>query len=147
MARLVPGIHYEGDWVYLLIAGVVFGLLNLIVKPLVTVLSLPVVVLSLGLFFIVINAFILYLASWLLDGLTIDGCGPALLGGVVIALEQIPDAIADWVLLVEALDRQTLLRLREHELADTALMRVGFAEIQSVGLYRLLHLLAETELT
>lgn len=86
VARLVPGIHYEGDWVYLLIAGIVFGLLNLIVKPLVTVLSLPVVVLSLGLFFIVINAFILYLASWLLDGLTIDGCGPALLGGVVIAL-------------------------------------------------------------
>lgn len=86
VARIVPGIHYQGDWIYLLLTGVVFGVLNLIVKPLVTVLSLPFVVLSLGLFFIVINGFILYLAAWLLDGLTIDGCGAALLGGLVIAL-------------------------------------------------------------
>lgn len=86
VARLVPGIHYTGDWIYLLLTGVVVGLLNLTVKPLVTVLSLPFIVLSLGLFFIVINAFILYVASWLLDGLTIDGCGAALLGGLVIAL-------------------------------------------------------------
>jgi putative membrane protein len=86
VARIVPGIQYQGDWIYLLLTGVVFGLLNLIVKPLVTVLSLPFVVLSLGLFFIVINGFILYLAAWLLDGLTIDGCGAALLGGLVIAL-------------------------------------------------------------
>jgi len=86
VARIVPGIHYTGDWVYLLITGVVVGLLNLLVKPLVTVLSLPFIVLSLGLFFIVINAFILYLAAWLLDGLTVDGCGAALLGGLVIAL-------------------------------------------------------------
>ncbi len=86
VARLVPGIHYQGDWVYLLLTGIVFGLLNLIVKPVVTLLSLPMVILSLGLFFIVINAFILYLAAWMLDGLSIDGCGAALLGGVVIAL-------------------------------------------------------------
>lgn len=86
VARVVPGIHYSGDWVYLLLTGVVVGLLNLTIKPLVTVLSLPFIVLSLGLFFIVINAFILYAASWFLGGLTIDGCGAALLGGLVIAL-------------------------------------------------------------
>lgn len=86
VARLVPGIHYSGDWVYLLLTGVVVGLLNLLVRPLVTVLSLPFIVFTLGLFFFVINAFILYMAAWLLDGLTIDGCGAALLGGVVMAL-------------------------------------------------------------
>jgi len=86
VARLVPGIHYEGDWIYLVLTGIVVGLLNLLVKPLVTVLSLPFIVLSLGFFFFVINAFILYLAAWLLGGLTIDGCGAALLGGIVIAL-------------------------------------------------------------
>jgi len=86
VARIVPGIHYTGDWIYLLLTGVVVGLLNLTVKPLVTVLSLPFIVLSLGLFFIVINAFILYVAAWLLGGLTIDGCGAALLGGLVLAL-------------------------------------------------------------
>lgn len=86
VAQVVPGIHYEGDWVYLVLTGVVVGLLNLTVKPLVTILSLPFIVLSLGLFFLVINAFMLYVASWLLGGLTIDGCFPALLGGIVIAL-------------------------------------------------------------
>jgi len=86
VARVVPGIHYEGDWIYLVLTGVVVGLLNLTVKPLVTVLSLPFIFLSLGLFFFVINAFILFMASWLLGGLTVDGCGAALLGGIVIAL-------------------------------------------------------------
>ena len=86
VARIVPGIHYEGEWIYLVLTGIVVGLLNLLVKPLVTVLSIPFIVLSLGFFFIVINAFILYLAAWLLGGLTIDGCGAALLGGIVIAL-------------------------------------------------------------
>jgi len=86
VARVVPGIHYEGDWIYLVLTGVVVGLLNLTVKPLVTVLSLPFLFLSLGLFFFVINAFILFMASWLLGGLTVDGCGAALLGGIVIAL-------------------------------------------------------------
>lgn len=86
VARVIPGIHYAGDWIYLVLTGVVVGLLNLTVKPLVTVLSLPFIFLSLGLFFLVINAFILYMASWLLGGLTVDGCGAALLGGIVIAL-------------------------------------------------------------
>ena len=86
VAKVVPGIHYQGDWVYLILTGVVVGLLNLTVKPLVTVLSLPFIVVTLGFFFIVINAFVLYVASGLLSGLTIDGCGSALLGGIVIAL-------------------------------------------------------------
>ena len=86
VAKVVPGIHYQGDWIYLILTGVVVGLLKLTVKPLVTVLSLPFIVVTLGFFFIVINAFILYVASWLLNGLTIDGCGSALLGGIVIAL-------------------------------------------------------------
>jgi len=86
VARVVPGIHYEGDWIYLVLTGVVVGLLNLTVRPLVTILSLPFIVLSLGLFFFAINAFMLYVAAWLLDGLTVDGCLPALIGGIVIAL-------------------------------------------------------------
>lgn len=86
IAYLVPGIHYQGDFLYLLLAGVVLGLLNLLVKPLVTLLSLPFIILTLGLFFFVINGFMLFLASLVLDGLTIDGCLPAILGGFVLAL-------------------------------------------------------------
>ncbi|HVT57533.1 MAG TPA: phage holin family protein [Thermoanaerobaculia bacterium] len=86
-AQLVPGIHYSGGLVYLLLAGLVLGLVNLLVKPIVTFLSLPLIVLSLGLFFLVINGLMLYLAAWLLPHhLRIDGCGAAIVGGIVIAL-------------------------------------------------------------
>ena len=86
VARIVPGIRFEGDFLYLILAGLVLGVLNLLVKPIVTVLSLPFIVVTLGLFFFVINGLMLYLAAALLDGLTIDGCLPAILGGVVLAL-------------------------------------------------------------
>lgn len=86
VAEFVPGIHWQGDWLYLLLAGLVLGVLNLFVRPLVTVLSLPFIVVTLGLFFLAINGIMLYLAAWLLDGLTVDGCLPALLGGLVIGL-------------------------------------------------------------
>jgi putative membrane protein len=83
---LVPGVHYEGGLLYLLLAGLVIGLVNLLVKPLVTVLSLPLVIVTLGLFYLVINGLMFWLAAWLLDGLSVDGCLPAVLGGLVIAV-------------------------------------------------------------
>lgn len=84
-SQLVPGIHYQGDLLYLLLAGLVIGVINLIVKPIVSFFSLPLIILTLGLFYLVINGLMLYLAAGLLDGLSIDGCVPALLGGLVIA--------------------------------------------------------------
>ena len=78
-------------------AGLVMGLVNLLVKPLVTLLSLPFIVLTLGLFFLVINGLMLYLAAFLLSGLTVEGCLPAILGGMVLAL-------FNW--LIRGLDRQ-----------------------------------------
>lgn len=85
-AYLVPGIHYSGDILYLLLTGLVIGALNLLVKPLVTLLSLPLIVLTLGLFFLVINGLMLLVASALLSGLDIDGCLPAILGGLVLGI-------------------------------------------------------------
>ena len=85
-AYLVPGVHYEGSWAYLLLVGLVIGLINLLVRPLVTFLSLPALVLTLGLFYLVLNGALFYLAAWLLDGLTVDGCLPAILGGLVLAV-------------------------------------------------------------
>lgn len=84
-AYLVPGINFEGRLVYLLIAGLVLGLINLLVKPVVSALSCPLILLSLGLFYLVINGLMLYLADFLLEGLRIDGFVPAILGGLVIA--------------------------------------------------------------
>ena len=85
-ARLVPGIHYQGSLLYLLIAGLVLGLINLIVKPIVSALSCPLILLTLGLFYLVINGLMLWLADYFLEGLQVDGFVPAILGGLVIAI-------------------------------------------------------------
>ena len=85
-AYVVPGVHYTGSWPYLLLVGLVIGLMNLVVRPLVTLLSLPALILTLGLFYLVINGALFYLAATLLDGLTVEGCLPAILGGLVLAL-------------------------------------------------------------
>jgi putative membrane protein len=85
-AYIVPGVEYTGSPAYLLLVGLVIGLINLLVRPLVTLLSLPALVLTLGLFYLLINGALFYLAAWLLDGLTVDGCLPAVLGGLVLAV-------------------------------------------------------------
>jgi putative membrane protein len=85
-ASVVPGIEYRGGIFYLLLTGLVIGLINLLVKPIVTLLSLPLIVVTLGLFFLLINGAMLWLAALVLDGLTIEGCLPAVLGGLVLAL-------------------------------------------------------------
>ena len=61
--QLVPGIHYDGDWTTLAGMALVFGLVNALVRPLLTVLSCPLIILSLGLFTLVINAAMLLLAT------------------------------------------------------------------------------------
>jgi putative membrane protein len=86
-AYLVPGIVYTGSLPGLLLVGLVIGLVNLIVKPIVTFFSFPLIVVTLGLFYLVINGLMLYVAAWLLPHhLQVNGCVPAILGGLVIAL-------------------------------------------------------------
>jgi putative membrane protein len=74
----------------LLVVAAIFGLVNAVVKPLATILSLPFIVLTLGLLIFVINALMLLLTSWISDGLDIpfevDGFGTALLGALIITV-------------------------------------------------------------
>ena len=86
-AYLVPGISYTGSLLSLLLVGLVIGLINLIVKPIVTFFAFPLIIVTLGLFYLVINGLVLYLAAWLLPSqLQVNGCGAAILGGLVMAL-------------------------------------------------------------
>ncbi|HZF08377.1 MAG TPA: phage holin family protein [Thermoanaerobaculia bacterium] len=86
-SQLVPGIHYTGTWGFLLVVGLVMGIVNLLVKPIVTFFSFPLIILSLGLFFLIINGCMLWLAAALMPHhLRVDGCIPAILGGLVIAI-------------------------------------------------------------
>ncbi len=84
-AHLVPGVTYTGGLGYLLLAGAVIGLINVLVKPLVTILSLPAVLLTFGLFYLAINGLMFWLAALLRDGLQVDGGMPAIRGGLVLA--------------------------------------------------------------
>ncbi|HEY0126888.1 MAG TPA: phage holin family protein [Blastococcus sp.] len=70
--------------------GLIFGVVNAIVGPLLRLLSLPFVLLTLGLFLLVINAALLALTAGLTDRLTIDGFGTAIIGGLILA-------VAGWV--------------------------------------------------
>jgi len=89
---LVPGIHLgsEDRVVTLLLVALIFGLVNAIIKPIVTVVSTCLVVLTLGLFMLVINAGMLMLTSWLAGnfglGFHVDGFWPALWGSLIISI-------------------------------------------------------------
>ena len=83
--HIVPGIHYD-TWYGLLIATLVLGLLNAFLKPLLLLLSLPLLVVTLGLFTLVINALLLYLVGSLMEDFRVDSFGAAFIGGLIISL-------------------------------------------------------------
>ena len=88
--HFVDGIHFTGTITSLLGVALVFGVLNAIVRPILFFLSLPFVILTLGLFTLVLNACILMLTSALSSrlglGLTVDGFGAAFWGALVVSI-------------------------------------------------------------
>lgn len=82
---LMPGFSYDSI-IAVVIAAAILGVLNAIVRPILVLLTLPVTVVTLGLFLIVINAFMLEVTSWLVPGFEIRHFGWALLGAVVLSL-------------------------------------------------------------
>jgi putative membrane protein len=84
-AHIVPGIRYD-NWQSLLIAALVLGLMNTFVKPVLRVLSLPFIILTMGLFLPVINALVLLLTAWIVPHFHVGGFWSAVGGGVVISL-------------------------------------------------------------
>lgn len=85
VAHLYPGVVVK-SFSSALIAAFVLGLLNTLLRPILVLLTLPVTVLSLGLFLFVINALMFWAAASLLDGLTVAGFGAALIGSLIYSL-------------------------------------------------------------
>lgn len=83
--EIVPGVSIEG-LPTLVMAAAVLGFLNAIVKPLLVLLSLPFILVTLGLFLFVLNAAIFALAAWLFEGFRVAGFGSALLGSIVVSI-------------------------------------------------------------
>lgn len=84
-AEIVPGIRVESTGT-LILAALVFGLVNTFVKPLAQFLALPFTLVTLGLFLLVVNAAMLGLAAAITPGFAVSGFGAAVLGGLVVSL-------------------------------------------------------------
>ena len=97
-AWIVPGIYLgaagphptKHDWTTLLIVALIFGAVNAVIRPILILLSLPLEIITLGLFTFVINAFMLLLTSWIAQGMglgfRVDGFLTALIGALIISV-------------------------------------------------------------
>ena len=89
-AWAISGVSYGDDWWSLLIAAAVFTLVNMWVKPILTILSLPFIIVTLGLFLFLLNILMLYITDWLTD-FDLTSFGAAALAAIVVS-------IVNWVL-------------------------------------------------
>jgi putative membrane protein len=71
-AYLLPGVHIE-HYGYALLVAIVLSLVNILIKPVLVVLTIPITFLTMGLFLLVINALMILLVDWLIDGFLVDG--------------------------------------------------------------------------
>lgn len=94
-AWLVPGIRVEGEaWKIFAVMAIILGMVNSIVRPVLKVLSCPLIILTLGLFVFVVNALTLWLSSymavhWFHVGFYVNGFVPAFLGSIIVSLVSV----------------------------------------------------------
>ncbi|PXA79020.1 hypothetical protein DMC25_21980 [Caulobacter sp. D4A] len=84
-SRIVPGISASG-WQTIAIAAVLLGIVNAVVRPIVVLLTLPITLVTLGLFLLVVNAAMLGLVAMLLQGLAVHGFWAGVFGAIVIGV-------------------------------------------------------------
>ena len=87
----VPGIGWKGSLLQLILAGAILGLFNLIVRPLALLLSLPLLIVTLGLFYFILNGVLLWLAQFVLPGYAVSGLVAGILGALVMT-------VVNWVI-------------------------------------------------
>jgi putative membrane protein len=87
---LVPGINWTDDWVSIIVLGLILTFVNYIVRPLAKLVGCLPIILTLGLFTLVVNAFLFWLTGYIGQafgmGFTVDGFWPAFLGGLVVSV-------------------------------------------------------------
>jgi putative membrane protein len=89
-AYVLPGLHVNGP-VPALLAGLILGFVNAIVRPILFILTLPLTLVTLGLFLFVLNAICFALTAALVPGFSVDGFGSALLGALLVS-------VVSWIL-------------------------------------------------
>jgi putative membrane protein len=96
-AQVVTGVQLAG-WGPALLAGLVLGLVNALVRPVLVILTFPLTLVTLGLFLLVLNAFCLALTAWVVPGFEIAGFVPALLAALIVS-------VVSWLLTAFVSDR------------------------------------------
>ena len=85
-ATVIPAIDYADNFWVLVLAGLVFGLVNFVVRPFVVLLALPAVLLTLGLALLLVNALMLYLTDLIVDGFEVGAFWSAVGGALIVWL-------------------------------------------------------------
>lgn len=83
---LAESISYQNELKVIIIAGLVLAVINVVIRPIIVIFSLPAILLSLGLFMVVINGFMVFLASKLYEPLQVSNFWAAMLAGIIIGL-------------------------------------------------------------
>jgi putative membrane protein len=83
---VVPGIAFTGNLATLFFAGLILGVFNLVVRPIAMLLALPLLIITLGLFYFVLNGLLLWLAAAFLPGYSVNGLVPGIVGALVMTL-------------------------------------------------------------
>lgn len=84
--RYIPGVKFEGEWQTLILAGAILGLLNFFLKPILNLITLPLRILTFGLFGVVINILIVWLVDFIFPELIIQGFVPLFLTSLIVWL-------------------------------------------------------------
>ncbi len=84
-ATILPGAHVDGFLIAIVVAGVL-AILNVLIKPILVILTIPITFLTLGLFLLVINTILILMVDWLVPGFEVDGFWWALVFSILLAL-------------------------------------------------------------
>ncbi len=106
-AYVLPGIEVSGGMA-LLAAGLVLALINAVVRPILLLLTLPITLVTLGLFLFVLNAFCLWLTSELVKGFEVHGFWPAVFGALVVS-------VVSWLVNAFLSDRGHVVVITNHK--------------------------------
>ena len=84
-AYILPGVHVD-SWMALAVAALVLGVVNAVIRPILALLTLPITILTLGLFYLVVNGIAFALVAWVVPGFGVNSFGWAILGALLVSV-------------------------------------------------------------
>ncbi|MEK7133977.1 MAG: phage holin family protein [Patescibacteria group bacterium] len=83
---IVPGIMVAGGWITILLVALVWSVITMVIRPVLSILMLPITIVTLGLFSFILNALLFWAVTLIVPGFTVAGFGAALLGALVLSI-------------------------------------------------------------